>query len=141
MVTVEQALAQLTAQSDAQKATEMQAYHKTARRFLGVPMPLVDPLVAEWRAACSLEDRTALAAGLWASDIHEAMIAATWAFFAWASFVDGHVAAHPVFAVQFADSCFHSFATSHGHECKAAWAAAFTVHNHCDFADFAMLAE
>lgn len=77
MITVEQALAQLAAQSDAQKATEMHAYHKTARRFLGVPMPLVEPLVAAWRAACSLDDRTALAAGLWASDIHEAMIAAT----------------------------------------------------------------
>ena len=77
MVTVEDALAQLVALGDPAKATEMQAYHKTARRFLGVPMPLVEPLVADWRAACSLDERVTLAAGLWASDIHEAMIAAT----------------------------------------------------------------
>ena len=77
MVTATQALARLEALADPVKAGEMAAYHKTARRFLGVPMPEVDPVVAEWRAALTLDERVALARDLWASDVHEAMIAAT----------------------------------------------------------------
>lgn len=54
----------------------MAAYHKVPRAYLGVPVPLIEGFVADWRAALSLDDRLALAAGLWATDVHEAMVAA-----------------------------------------------------------------
>jgi 3-methyladenine DNA glycosylase AlkD len=73
---IEAAVARLEALADATKAAEMVAYHKVARRYLGVSVPQVEELVAEWRADLTLEDRLALAAGLWDSDIHEARVAA-----------------------------------------------------------------
>ena len=73
---IETALARLEALADAARAAEMAAYHKVARRYLGATVPQVEELVAEWRAALTLEDRVALAAGLWESDIHEARVAA-----------------------------------------------------------------
>lgn len=54
----------------------MLAYHKAPRRYLGVPNPLIDDLADSWRAALTLDDRIALASSLWATDIHEARIAA-----------------------------------------------------------------
>lgn len=74
--TPETALAALGALADPQKAAEMAAYHKTARPFLGVGVPQIEALVKDWRAACTLDERLALAAGLWDSDIHEARVAA-----------------------------------------------------------------
>ena len=76
-ITAASALDRLRALGDATKAAEMQAYHKAERVYLGVAVPQVDDLVKEWREACSLEQRIALAAGLWDSNIHEACIAAT----------------------------------------------------------------
>jgi len=73
---IDAALARLEALADAGKAAEMGAYHKVARPYLGVSVPQIEELVAEWRADLSLEDRVALAAGLWESGIHEAMVAA-----------------------------------------------------------------
>jgi 3-methyladenine DNA glycosylase AlkD len=73
---IAQALAQLEALADPAKAAEAAAYHKAERRYLGVPVPQVEALVAEWRATATLEERIALAAGLWDSDIHEARVAA-----------------------------------------------------------------
>ena len=73
---IETALARLEALADAARAAEMAAYHKAARRYLGATVPQVEELVAEWRADLTLEDRVALAAGLWESDIHEARVAA-----------------------------------------------------------------
>jgi 3-methyladenine DNA glycosylase AlkD len=70
------ALAQLEALADPARAAEAAAYHKVPRRYLGVPVPQVEALVADWRAAATLDDRIALAAGLWDSDIHEARVAA-----------------------------------------------------------------
>jgi 3-methyladenine DNA glycosylase AlkD len=70
------ALAQLLALSDDARAAEVATYHKAPRRYLGVPVPQVEALVSEWRAALSLDDRIALASGLWDSDIHEARVAA-----------------------------------------------------------------
>lgn len=70
------ALAALIARSDALKAAEMAAYHKVDRRYLGLAVTGIEELTAEWRAACSLDQRLALADGLWRSDIHEARIAA-----------------------------------------------------------------
>jgi len=75
-ITAAQALDALRALEDPAKAAEMAAYHKTARAFLGVPVPRVEALAKDWRAACTLDQRLALAAGLWASDIHEARVAA-----------------------------------------------------------------
>ena len=73
---IDAALARLEALADAGKAAEMAAYHKVARPYLGVSVPQIEELVAEWRADLSLEDRVVLAAGLWESGIHEAMVAA-----------------------------------------------------------------
>lgn len=75
-VPVDAALEALRMLGDAGRAAEMQAYHKVPRLYLGVGNPQVDDLVRNWRAACSLDGRVALADGLWASGIHEAMIAA-----------------------------------------------------------------
>jgi 3-methyladenine DNA glycosylase AlkD len=73
---IETALARLEALADAARAADMAAYHKAARRYLGATVPQVEELVAEWRADLTLEDRVALAAGLWDTDIHEARVAA-----------------------------------------------------------------
>jgi 3-methyladenine DNA glycosylase AlkD len=73
---IAEAIARLEALADRGRAAEMQAYHKVARRYLGVPVPEVEALVAEWRAEATLDQRVALAAGLWDSDIHEARVAA-----------------------------------------------------------------
>ena len=69
-------LAQLESLADPARAAEMEAYHKVPRRYLGVPVPLVEEQVAEWRAALTVEDRVALAGSLWDTNIHEAMVAA-----------------------------------------------------------------
>ncbi|SNR52406.1 DNA alkylation repair protein [Paracoccus sediminis] len=66
----------LRALADPQRADQMLAYHKTPRIYLGVPTPQIDGLVAHWRAMRDLDGRLGLAADLWASDIHEARIAA-----------------------------------------------------------------
>lgn len=69
-------LDQLQARSDPAKAAEMAAYHKADRPYLGVPVPEIANLTDGWRAELSLDDRIALAASLWQSNIHEARIAA-----------------------------------------------------------------
>lgn len=74
--TPDSALADLQALADPVKAAEAAAYHKAARPYLGIPVPLIEDRVADWRAALSVEDRTALAAALWDSNIHEARVAA-----------------------------------------------------------------
>ncbi len=69
-------LAQLEALENPTKASEMEAYHKVPRRYLGIPVPEIEGLTDQWRADLTLEDRLALAASLWATDIHEARVAA-----------------------------------------------------------------
>ena len=71
-----QPLDALQALANPAKAAEMAAYHKVARTYLGVPVPAIDALTARWRAERSLDDRLALAASLWTTDIHEARVAA-----------------------------------------------------------------
>ncbi len=73
---IESAHAALEALADPVKATQVLAYHKFPRRYLGLPVPAVEALVADWRATCSLDDRLQLAADLWTTDIHEARVAA-----------------------------------------------------------------
>jgi 3-methyladenine DNA glycosylase AlkD len=75
-MTPARAFAALEKLSDSQKADEAAAYHKVARRYLGVSVPQIDALVKDWRAACSIEARMDLAEGLWATNVHEARIAA-----------------------------------------------------------------
>jgi len=58
------------------KALEMKAYHKVERPYLGIANPVIDGFVKEWRAEIDLDERLALASGLWDSNIHEARIAA-----------------------------------------------------------------
>ncbi|WP_230426500.1 DNA alkylation repair protein [Paragemmobacter aquarius] len=70
------ALDRIEAFADSAKAQEAAEYHKVKRRYLGVPVPQIEDLVAEWRADLTLDDRISLAAGLWQSDVHEAMVAA-----------------------------------------------------------------
>ncbi len=61
---------------DAADAAGMAAYHKPERRYIGVRVPVITALAKEWRAECTLDERIALADGLWQSDIHEARVAA-----------------------------------------------------------------
>jgi 3-methyladenine DNA glycosylase AlkD len=75
-VTPEDALTQLADTADPEKAAQMAAYHKAQRRYLGVANPEIDRLTKDWRQALALDDRLALAAALWKTDIHEARIAA-----------------------------------------------------------------
>ncbi|MEN9062445.1 DNA alkylation repair protein [Ponticoccus litoralis] len=73
---IDAALGALRAAADPAVAPEMAAYHKAKRVYLGTPNPAINDLTRDWRAALSLEERVALADGLWQSDIHEARIAA-----------------------------------------------------------------
>lgn len=75
-MTPEAALAALRAHAEPERATSAAAYHKVPRRYLGVPNPTLDALARDWRRALSLDDRLALAAALWDSDIHEGRVAA-----------------------------------------------------------------
>ena len=70
-------LQELQALADPAKAAEMQAYHKVARPYLGIPVPQIEELTDRWRAERTLDDRLALAAELWQTNIHEARVAAT----------------------------------------------------------------
>lgn len=75
-VTGEAALAALERLADPAKAAEMAAYHKAPRVYLGLALPQVEALVADWRAGLDVPGRIALAHALWESDAHEARIAA-----------------------------------------------------------------
>ena len=54
------ALDALRALGDPIKAAEMAAYHKAPRDYLGVPVPAIEALVADWRAARHSRPRRAL---------------------------------------------------------------------------------
>lgn len=73
---IAQALAQLQALANPEKAIEAQAYHKIDRPYLGLKVPQIEDLTDQWRADCTLEARIQLAADLWDSNIHEARVAA-----------------------------------------------------------------
>jgi 3-methyladenine DNA glycosylase AlkD len=75
-VSLDQAIAALDALANPEKAAEMAAYHKSTRQFFGVTVPQIDDLTDAWRAECTLDERLALAAALWAADIHETRVAA-----------------------------------------------------------------
>ncbi len=75
-MTPAEALAALEAQADPARAEGMAAYHKAARRYLGVPNPVLDEMARDWRQGMTVAARVELAAALWDSDIHEARVAA-----------------------------------------------------------------
>ncbi len=75
-MTPDAALALLETRARPGKAAEMAAYHQAPRRYLGVATPEIDDLTRTWRAELSLDDRLALAAGLWDTNVHEGRIAA-----------------------------------------------------------------
>ena len=70
------ALDQIKAHADPERAAGMAAYHKVQRKYLGVPNPVLNDLVRDWRHSLSVAERVALADALWKTDIHEARIAA-----------------------------------------------------------------
>jgi 3-methyladenine DNA glycosylase AlkD len=69
-------LEELEALADPVKAAEMAAYHKASRPYLGIPVPRIEDLTDRWRTELTLDDRLALAADLWRTNIHEARVAA-----------------------------------------------------------------
>ena len=75
-MTPDAALSAIKATADGQKAADMARYHKVPRTYLGVANPQIDALAKEWRRNLELDDRLALADGLWQTDIHEARVAA-----------------------------------------------------------------
>lgn len=70
-------LAKLEALGDPERAGGMAGYHKAERRYLGLRNPQVADLTREWRQGLSVEERVALADGLWRTDIFEARLAAS----------------------------------------------------------------
>ena len=75
-MTPDEALAQLRALADPERAAGSAAYHKAARDYLGVTVPQITDLATDWRKNMDVPARVALAAALWDSNIHEARIAA-----------------------------------------------------------------
>lgn len=74
-MTPETALDALRALAEPGRAESVAAYMKVARPYLGVPLPAVNDLTKTWRQSLSVEERVALADGLWQTNIHEARIA------------------------------------------------------------------
>lgn len=75
-MTPEDALAAIASDANPTKAAQMAAYHKAARRYLGVANGTLDDLAKEWRGVLDIDQRIALADALWTSDIHEARVVA-----------------------------------------------------------------
>jgi len=75
-MTPDDALADLRARADANRAAQAKAYHKAERVYLGVPNPVLNDLTRDWRKTVDPQDRAALADALWQSNIYEARLAA-----------------------------------------------------------------
>ena len=75
-MTPNDAMAALHALADPARAEAALAYHKTDRPYLGIPVPQITELATEWRQGLDTAGRVDLAAALWASNIHEARVAA-----------------------------------------------------------------
>ncbi len=76
MITPLSALEALKSFAEPEKAAQMAAYHKIPREYLGVSNPAIDACCKDWRKNCDVAERLAISQHLWASDIHEARIAA-----------------------------------------------------------------
>ena len=75
-MTPTEALAQLEALADPERAAGSATYHKAPRRYLGITVPQITDLATLWRADLDIPGRAQLADALWQTDIHEARIAA-----------------------------------------------------------------
>lgn len=75
-MTPSDALTQLHTLADPQKAADIAAYHKVPRPYLGISVPDITALATGWREHLDTAQRIAVADHLWASNIHEARIAA-----------------------------------------------------------------
>jgi len=75
-MTPEVALAQITALADPDRAEQARAYHKIDRPYLGVANPVLNDLTRDWRKDLDGPARAQVAAGLWATNIYEARLAA-----------------------------------------------------------------
>jgi len=75
-MTPDQALAELSNHIEPGRAEGSAAYHKVKRAYLGVPNPAINELTKTWRQSLSVDERVALADGLWKTDIYEARLAA-----------------------------------------------------------------
>lgn len=75
-MTLDDALAVLTAAADTQKGVKMENYHKISRTYLGIPNPQLDAFAKDWRGDMDVATRVALAGALWQTDIHEARVLA-----------------------------------------------------------------
>ncbi|ABD56105.1 DNA alkylation repair protein [Jannaschia sp. CCS1] len=76
-MTLDDALTALRAHADPEKASGIATYHKADRAYLGLSNAITGELATQWRKATPDPERlTALAQGLWETDIFEARIAA-----------------------------------------------------------------
>jgi len=74
--TATQALDQIRAHADPERAAGAKAYHKADRIYLGVPNPILNDLTKHWRQTLDVSDRVSLASELWQTNIFEARLAA-----------------------------------------------------------------
>lgn len=77
VLTAEEALDQIAALGDPERARGMEAYHRIARPYLGVKMPDLNALATHWRRDMAVPDRVTLAQGLWATNVFEARVASS----------------------------------------------------------------
>ena len=75
-MTPENALAEIRAHADEERAKGARSYHKADRVYLGVPNPVLNDLTKEWRRALPVAERVDLSKALWETDIYEARLAA-----------------------------------------------------------------
>ncbi len=75
-MTLDDALDQLRSKAIPGKGLAMELYHKVPREYLGTANPEIDALTKAWRPSLTLEERLALCAALWDTNIHEARLAA-----------------------------------------------------------------
>lgn len=70
------AIGQLEALQNPEKASDMLRYHKAFRRYLGVANPQLDELAKDWRPLMDVEARVVLAGALWDHASHEGRVLA-----------------------------------------------------------------
>jgi 3-methyladenine DNA glycosylase AlkD len=75
-MTPDQAINELCALAQPGRERDMAAYHRVDRPYLGVANPNINDTVKGWRQDMTIDQRVALAGGLWDSNIFEARLAA-----------------------------------------------------------------
>ena len=75
-MTPDDALAQIRAHADPERAKGARAYHKIDRPYLGVANPILNDLTRDWRKTLDADGRVNVARDLWGTNIFEARLAA-----------------------------------------------------------------